>query len=136
MRWSSMRYSSMRWTHLIASVRRIADYLQRPFLTVLTARLTSALLLTLPLVAYYWLLTTGCLLLVAYYWLLTTGCLRRQVAFTEMSQIANEDLRNEQLDLNPNMTDAEAGGAQVGVALCAAAPLPRSLPLPPPCTRV
>ena len=117
-----MRYSSMRWTHLIASVRRIADYLQRPFLTVLTARLTSALLLTLPLVAYYW--------------LLTTGCLRRQVAFTEMSQIANEDLRNEQLDLNPNMTDAEAGGAQVGVALCVEAPLPRSLPLPPPCTRV
>ena len=73
MRWSSMRYSSMRWTHLIASVRRIADYLQRPFLTVLTARLTSALLLTLPLVAYYWLLTTGCLLLVAYYWLLTAA---------------------------------------------------------------
>ena len=40
------------------------------------------------------------------------GLIVIEYAFTEMSVIANNDLRQELLDANPNMTDADAGDTQ------------------------
>ena len=40
------------------------------------------------------------------------GLIVIEYAFTEMSLIANEDLKQELLDANPNITDAEAADTQ------------------------